>query len=400
MSAPTRLGSRRVTESAGTEQLGVVDVVLAAVTAGVVAVAAAAGLSGSPADPTAYLFAAGFGALVLVRRGQPVLTLVATGLGLVTYYALGLPPVGLALPVAAALLSAAEAGRLRWALGTAAALLVVSSVARVADGEDPRYLFAFELPTTVAVMAAAITIGDGLRSRRLWQAEVLERVRREGAHQAEAAARQVQAERLVVAREVHDVLAHALSVVTLHAQVADEALADEDTATAARAVGRIRAAGSHGSADLRRTLRVLRAIEGAGEREPPVGTLADLTRLAEHTPGAGPRVELRCGDGLDELPLLVQHAAYRIVQEAVTNSRQHSSADRVRVELHRDGDRLHLQVVDDGPPLPGTGTGNSHGHGLTGMSERVAVLGGHLHAGPAAGGGFGVYAVLPVGHDR
>jgi signal transduction histidine kinase len=351
-----------------------VSVVLGLLTAVIVAVAVAADVRGDGVHPVAYLFAAGFGALMLVRRRHPVGVLVATGVGLLGYYALGLPPIGLALPVGAALYSAAEAGRLRWATATAAGLVAISSAARSLGGEDPGYLYAYELPTTVAVMAAAILLGDVVRTRRLWRAEAADRAARE-------VDRRMQHERVALARDLHDVLAHTISVVTLHADVAAEAIEDGNTSAARTAVRRVREASGGAARELRGTLAALRADE-----DPPAGVLA---RLGELTGGAPVEVVV---DGTERpLPQVVDSTAYRIVQEALTNARRHAAGHPVRLTIGYRPSSLELTIVNEGAAEARAG-----GHGLRGMRERVALLGGTLHAGRAEDGTFVVAATLPA----
>jgi signal transduction histidine kinase len=356
------------------------DAGLGIATAAVVGVAVTANVRGEGTPPVAYLFAAGFGALMLVRRPYPVLALVATGIGLLGYYALGLPPIGLALPVSAALYSAAEAGRLRWAVGAAAALVAVSSVARSLGGEDPGYLYGYELPTTGAVMAAAILFGDLVRTRRLWRQEVAVRLARE-------ADRRIQHERVALARDLHDVLAHTISVVTLHADVAAEALDDGDMAAARTAVGRVRDASAGAARELRGTLAALRADPASAEVAPPMGVLARLGELTADAP-----VAVAVEGDVRPLPQVVDATAYRIVQEALTNARRHAAGRAVYLTVSYRPTELGLRIVNEG--ASGSATGG--GHGLRGMRERVALLGGSLHAGAVPDGRFVVEATLPV----
>ncbi|WP_033345237.1 sensor histidine kinase [Catenuloplanes japonicus] len=351
------------------------DAGLGLATAGVVAAAVTVNLRGDGAPPVAYLFAAGFGALMLVRRPYPVLALVATGIGLLGYYALGLPPIGLALPVGAALYSAAEAGRLRWAAGTATALVAISSVARTLGGEDPGYLYVYELPTTVALMAAAIVLGDGVRARALWRREVEARHARE-------AERRVQHERLALARDLHDVLAHTVSIVTLHADVAAEALADNDVPEAQKAISRVRDASTGAARELRATLSAMRT---------PLGTLSRLHELIGGT-DTGTGVDVRIEGEVRPLPQVVDATAYRIAQEALTNARRHASGAPVSLTLSFRTDELVVTIVN---AWSGTKP-DKGGHGLHGMRERAALLGGTLTAGPTDDGTFVVTATLPT----
>jgi signal transduction histidine kinase len=365
-----------------------VDAGLGLATAVVVGTAVTADVRGDGTAPIAYLFAAGFGALMLVRRSQPVLALVASGIGLLGYYAIGLPPIGLALPVGAALYSAAEAGRLRWAIGTAAALVAISSVARSLGGEDPGYLYAYELPTTIAVMAAAIVLGDGVRTRRLWRAEVSSRL-------AGEAEQRVQHERLALARDLHDVLAHTVSVVTLHADVAAEALADGDTAAAQTAIGRVRKASGEAGRELRGTLTALRTAPA-----PPavsttrvasaVSTAPVLARLGDLIADAP--VDLTVEGEARSLPMVVDATAYRIVQEALTNARRHAPGRPVRVTVSYRPGELSLRIINETTST----IAGPQGYGLRGMRERVGLLGGSLRAGPAPDGTFEVTATLPA----
>jgi signal transduction histidine kinase len=372
-----------------------VDATLGAATAAIVATAVTANVRGDGTPPIAYVFAVGFGALMLVRRPYPVLALAASGLGLLGYYAIGLPPIGLALPVGAALYSAAEAGKLRWAVAAAATLVAVSYVARSLGGEDPGYLYAYELPTTIAVMAAAILLGDVVRTRRLWRAEVAAGLARE-------ADRRVQDERLALARDLHDVLAHTVSVVTLHADVADEALDDNDTDAARRAVRRVREASAGAGRELRGTLAALRSQHPTAGAEVPNRMPAGLDELTAEAPigvlarlddlTAGAPVDVTVEGEVRPLPQVVDATAYRIVQEALTNARRHAAGRSVRLTVSYTPDNVALRIVNEGVPT----TASSTGHGLNGMRERATLLGGTLQAGAGPDGTFVVTATLPA----
>jgi signal transduction histidine kinase len=139
---------------------------------------------------------------------------------------------------------------------------------------------------------------------------------------------------------------------------------------------------------------VLREADDEAALSPQPG-LAQLHGLVATMAGAGLPVELVIGEGCDRLPAGLELSIYRIVQEALTNTLKHAGPAHARVEIRRDASLLTIDIVDDGA---GTGRepGAPAGHGLTGMRERVALFGGHLHAAPLPGGGFGVHARLPV----
>jgi len=346
------------------------DLHLAGVTTAVVSVAAVAKISPQrQADAGTFAFALAFGVLLLARRRHPVTVLLLSCACLLAYYALGYPPIGLALPVGAALYSAAEQGRLWWASGAALGLIAVSTVARALTGETVRYLLGFELPINLALMGAAIALGDGVRSRRRVKDAVLTAA--------------VEQERLRVARDVHDVLAHTMSVVSLHADVAAEAM-DDDPGAVRTALRHIREASSSAGVELRRTVGLVRS---------PARGLSAVGGLAEVSAAAGLPVRVRVEGSRRALPGEVDQAAYRVVQEAVTNARRHARPDRVDVLIEYAPAQLRIVVRDDGPA---SGAASGAGLGLTGMRERVELLGGRLCAGPARPSGWSVEAVLPA----
>jgi signal transduction histidine kinase len=369
-----------------------IDAGLGAAVAAVLAVAIAADVGGPGPPPAAYLFALGFGALMLLRRSFPVPVLVATAGGLLGYYMADLPPIGLALPVAGALFSAAEAGRTRWAIGVAAALVLVATGFRLREGDDPAYLLGFDLAATVGLMAGAIALGDGVRSRRRLRAELRRRAERAALEKEQEAARRVEAERLWIARELHDVLGHTVALISVQAAVAAEALADEDQCGAAAALSVIRTAGGEAMAELRATVGSLRA-PGAGLA--PASGLHQLDRLADTMTGSGLPVTVTVDGQPVTLPVVVDTTAYRIVQEALTNTLRHAHANRAEVALHYGRAELRIVVTDDGRG----GNTDTPGQGLRGMTERAALLGGTVTAGNREAGGFLVAATLPLG-DR
>jgi signal transduction histidine kinase len=224
--------------------------------------------------------------------------------------------------------------------------------------------------------------GVYLRTRRLYVAELGENAEQ----RVRAAATE---ERARIARELHDAVAHAMTVIVIQAEAADEILA-RDPDGARLALHRIQATGREGLAEMRRLLGVLRQDErpalGPQPGIPTLGALVESVRATglavRFTVIGEPRV---VAAGVDM-------SAYRIVQEALTNTIKHASASSITVVL-RYGDRLELEVVDDGV---GPATANGDGHGLVGMRERVALFGGTLEAGPATDRGYRVCATLPI----
>ncbi len=371
------------------------DGLLAATQALAVALVIAADLEGTGrATLGAHLFAVGFGALVLAGRRAPRLVLVLTVLGVFAYYALGFPPIGIALPAVAALYRAADTGALRWAVGAGTVLVAVAAWARLDDGLPTAYLVSYELLTNVALVAAAIALGVSVRARRQMRSSEGRLRALTAVEQARDAERRVQAERVRIAQDLHDSVGHAMSVIALHGNVAAEAIGRDDEA-ARRAVEQIGAATSAQLRELRATVKLLRSPTGDVERG-AVG-IAGLGRLVDAAREAGVAVDLDV-DVADPRPDgAIEAAAYRIVQESLTNVIRHSGATHAAVTVGVRGDRLELVVADDGPsgwsarPSPRGG-----GHGLVGMAERVAVLGGRLSAGREEGAGFVVRAELPV----
>ncbi|HWJ82136.1 MAG TPA: histidine kinase [Nocardioides sp.] len=213
--------------------------------------------------------------------------------------------------------------------------------------------------------------------------------------QAEAARRAVAEERARIARELHDVVSHAIAVTVLQSRGARRKLGSDDAAvrTALDAIEQTNAAAL---GDMRRLLAVLRDTEGAEERadqREPQPSLARLDQLVEEVRAAGLPVELTLDGNRAAVPPGVDLSAYRIVQEALTNVLKHAGRQATAaVRLVFGPEELVVRVSDTGA---GDGHGGGSGHGLLGLRERVAVVGGQLDAGPAAGGGFEVLARLP-----
>ncbi|MGH2428455.1 MAG: sensor histidine kinase [Candidatus Limnocylindria bacterium] len=234
----------------------------------------------------------------------------------------------------------------------------------------------------------------GDRAERL--AREAERLARERDERGRLAAAQ---ERARIARELHDVVAHAVTTMVLQAGAAEAELAPDQ----ARLRGRLSSIGASGRQaldELRRVLAVLRTSEASDEESGPVPGLADLPRLTDQLRTAGIEVDLTVDAGPGRLPPSLELSAYRIVQEALTNVLRHASATRTSVLVRREAKRLTVEVRDDGRGAgPGTAI-DGGGHGLVGMRERAAMFGGALTAELSPDGGFVVRAQLPVPEER
>jgi signal transduction histidine kinase len=208
-------------------------------------------------------------------------------------------------------------------------------------------------------------------------------------------------ERSRIARELHDVVSHAISVTVLQARGARATLG-ADPAAARRALDAIEQTNTAALGDMRRLLAVLRDTEpeglAAGDHAPQP-SLAHLERLVAHVRDSGVPVEVDVVGTPRDLPPGVDLSAYRIVQEALTNVLKHAADARARVILEYADDALAVTVTDDGIPGPlnatVNGSGPDGGHGLIGIRERVAVVGGDVEAGPRPEGGYQIRARLP-----
>ncbi len=371
------------------------DAVLAAAVAVVLAGIIALSGVGSRTSPgaAAYLFAAGFGAVLLLRRAMPLAVIVLSILGTFAYYTLNLPAIGVALPVAAALYSTAERGRLRTSVISGAVVFLVSLAFRLRDDPQPvGYLLGTDAALNIAVIAAAIALGYAVRARRIQAAQQrqIDRLNRE--QSARDAEERLRTERESVSRELHDSVGHALSVISLQAGVGQDAVGRDDDAVA-KALAQVRAQATSTLTDLRGLVKALRSGPSQAEDDTRhAHSLASIPSLVDDAAAAGLQVTADVDLAGAELSPAVDAAVFRVVQESLTNVVRHSQAHSATVEARMDGAALHLTVRDDGPARPDE---EHSGFGIIGMTERVRILGGTLSAGPTAGGGFLVEARMP-----
>ncbi len=238
--------------------------------------------------------------------------------------------------------------------------------------------------------------GVGIQALRQ-RAELLEQLTAQLAREREEKAHfAVAEERTRLARELHDVVSHGVTVMVLHAGAARR-LVDREPEQAKATLRSTEESGRQALADLRRMLGVLRGGPDPGKRRPPEG-LRDLQDLAGQVERGGLEVELVLEGKPRELPAGLELSAYRIVQEALTNVLKHASAQRATVRVRYGERELELEVNDDGRGSCANGDGT--GHGLAGLRERAALYGGALQAGPHPAGGFRVFAALPFDPPR
>ena len=285
---------------------------------------------------------------------------------------------------------AREARPAAMAVGYAGLAVAITFITVLQAQDDPIEPFEFVYPLVYFGLAGGV--GGFVRQRALRLAAVEGRaaaLEGELEREAELAAAQ---ERTRIARELHDVVAHGLSLMVVQAEAAEELLAHDPDAAVAP-LRRVQDTGREALGEMRRLLGVLRAADDESPSTAPQPSLGRLPELVREAADVGLTVDVQVTGEPAALPLGLELAAFRIVQEALTNTRRHARATRACVRLDHTLGSLRIEVTDDGHGP----AGGSAGHGLVGMRERAALYGGSVEAGPGPGGGFRVTAVLPVG---
>ncbi|MGX1489797.1 signal transduction histidine kinase [Streptomyces tendae] len=338
------------------------------------------------------LMTLGAAALVLRRRAPITVLAVTGGLSLVEF-ATGDPraPVAMAAVVALYTVASTTDRSTTWRIG----LLTVTVLTGSAMLAGPLPWYSQENLAIFAWTGIGATAGDAVRSRRAVVTAIRERAERAERTREEEARRRVAEERLRIARDLHDVVAHHIALVNVQAGVAAHVM-DKRPDQAKEALAHVREASRSALDELRATVGLLRQ---SGDPEAPTEPAPGLDRLddlAGTFRNAGLRVDVARADQDTTLPAAVGLAAYRVIQEALTNVQKHAgSGARAEVSVVRVGPNIEVTVLDDGSGQDdGTAGG---GHGLLGMRERVSALRGTLTTGPRYGGGFRVHAILPVG---
>jgi signal transduction histidine kinase len=333
------------------------------------------------------------------RWPLPVLTVVAALAA--APMAMGAPSLAssLALGLAAYLVAAGLPRRLsiRAVMAAAGVLAAALVFAGITNGSAP---LAVEGVEGFLPLAAAWFIGDSVAARRRYVAGLAEQAERERAAEAERARQEVREERVRIARELHDVVAHTLAVITVQAGVGRR-LAAKRPEEATIALESIETIGRTAQDELRVVLGLLREGEAEAAALAPVPRLVDLKELVDTVRASGTPVELRTSGTDRPLSPALELTVYRVVQEALTNVVRHAPGARATVDVAVSAAQIRLEVsngrpsgrsagAQTRPPIPGTG------NGIVGMRERIGAFGGWLVAEPLAGAGFHVLAEVPI----
>ncbi|MEV0169607.1 histidine kinase [Streptomyces sp. NPDC050803] len=346
----------------------------------------------TPDTPSLILITLGAAALVF-RRRAPRTVLALTGAFSIIESVTSDPraPVAMSAVVALYTVASTTDRPTTWRLG----LLTMTVLTGVAMLAGPLPWYAQENLAIFAWTGMAATAGDAIRSRRAFVDAIRERAERAERTREEEARRRVAEERLRIARDLHDVVAHHIALVNVQAGVAAHVM-DKRPDQAKEALAHVREASRSALNELRATVGLLRQ---SGDPEAPTEPAPGLDRLDELVGtfrSAGLQVEVARTDQGTTLPAAVDLAAYRVIQEALTNVQKHAGAEaKAEVSVVRVGPNVEITVLDNGSrdedaPVSGGG------HGLLGMRERVTALRGTLTTGPRYGGGFRVHAILPV----
>jgi signal transduction histidine kinase len=332
------------------------------------------------------------------RRRSPMRILWLTGAAIILYSLLGYPESTAYLGVFVAFYTvAAHEPRRRATIAAAitAGGVFVSFAAYAAL--DSMSGWTLNLTATYLSYGLAWLIGDNLRVRRAYTRQLEERAVELEHEREERADRAVTEERARIARELHDVVAHYVSVMVVQAAGARRVV-DKDPVAAKRALEAVEIAGRTALAEMRRMLEVLRADDPGMGPQPGLG---EIERLIQNVRDAGLPVDFSIEGSACCLPAGMDLAAYRIVQEALTNTVKHGGKASARVTVRYTADTLEIEVIDDGrgAAAPLLSAADGGGHGLIGMNERVALFGGVLQAGPVLTGGYRVFARMPIEPD-
>jgi signal transduction histidine kinase len=342
-------------------------------------------------DPVVYAIAGVVYLALVVLYRFPAVTVLVSAAGSVALIAMG-SHYPITIPAfLGSLFAFALANDKRRTLAVAVPVKLGLLIAAIAAGAG--------IASLVVVLWAALatSLGNAVRNHRGYLAEVTERARRAEQDAEDQARRRVAEERMRIARELHDVIGHHVALISVQAG-AMSCLLEEDQAEARQSLAHIQRASANALEDLRLTVGLLREPGDREQAEPlqvdPVPGLSHLDALVGSFAGTGLTVTREVTGRPRPLPEAADLAAYRVIQESLTNIRKHAPCRTARLRLGYETEALRLAIENDGPP--GTSQTAPDGHGIIGMRERVAAVGGRLSAGPRAEGGFRVLAELPL----
>nr|WP_307071636.1 MULTISPECIES: histidine kinase [unclassified Streptomyces] len=332
-------------------------------------------------------------AALVLRRVAPLAVLaVTTGLSLVELIT-GDPRAPVPMAAVVALFTVAAATDRPTTRRVGVLTMTVLTATAMLTGPLPWYTQ--ENLALFAWTGMAAAAGDAVRSRRAFVHAIRERAERAERTREEEARRRVAEERLRIARDLHDVVAHHIALVNVQAGVAAHVM-DKRPDQAKEALAHVREASRSALNELRATVGLLRQSGDPEAPTEPAPGLARLDELADTFRHAGLPVQVARADHGTILPAAVDLAAYRVIQEALTNVQKHAGdGAKAEVSVVRVGPHVEITVLDDGAGGD-DGPEDGGGHGLLGMRERVTALAGTLTAGPRYGGGFRVHAILPL----
>jgi signal transduction histidine kinase len=344
--------------------------------------------------PLALALALAATGVLVLRRSAPTATLAISGALVLALFAVdhAAGVVAVIAPAIALYSLALSRGRIQLvaAVVAAAAAVIVADV--FLAGHDAHAL-TLQTAAHVALVAVPVLAAEALRNRRSYIQLLLERLELAERTREEEAQRRVEQERLRIARDLHDVVAHTLTTINVQAGVAAH-LADREPGRAGRALAAIEAASHDALDELRAILGILREADGAEIPLEPAPGLDAVASLVDRFRGTGADIELDVeGEQPERIPEAVQLAAFRIVQESLTNATRHAPGAAARVRLAYENDRLYVGI-ENNSGQERNGSGRGRGVGIAGMHERATALGGTLEAGPSACG-FRVTAELP-----
>jgi signal transduction histidine kinase len=336
------------------------------------------------------------GAVLVMRRSAPLAVLATTLAATAGVVALGGEPTGLIVGIALYTTAAMCERRVSLAALVPIAAIAAALSAATADSEGRQASAAFGATVAVLLAVGIWALGAYTQTRRRYGRALAQRAAQAEREREQLARIAIHEERASIARELHDIVAHSVTVMLVGVRGARDVL-HTAPAVAAETLARVETSGEQSLIELRRILALLRGSDHRADPHPQP-SLSELDLLVAEFRAAGVPVQLEVVGQQRPLPGGVELSVYRIVQEALTNVLKHSHPTRVAVTLSFHGSRLEVEVVDDATTQSDQG-GASTGHGIVGMRERVVLLGGELETGARVGGGYRVAAWLPIGGD-